>query len=871
MFYYPLLLLDPSYREEIDLQRNQWTKGLSPKQFKRLVAQAEADIPKIDPTQMIGRDAEKGQVLDSVLYWIAKDEKVRERFNLSPPKRNIILRGSSGTGKSFFVKAIARTSFELLKERSIPVFFLELTSSSLFSSWYGQSAKNLDSVLAKASVRPTIIFIDEIDALAAKLGEVTQAVDKEDIRVVKSLLRRLDEIESEPETPVVVIAASNQYEKIPVDVRRRFGRPLDFEIGITAEMIMALIQDKLKKYRWNLKPEAVKSAIEDGIRAVGHVVVTPDDVNRVFEHIYAEPASHGTPETQRSAVANEPTLDAFKTVARTIRSFAEEEKVEVIRNFAARVRPQETLSDVGGLIGKKEEILKEINLGLVPSLSKKMGIEPARGFLLYGPPGTGKTLLAKAIAHETSASLYLVNSPELLRKFTGQSEQAVKDLFTEAKKNQPSIIFFDEIDAVAVSRGLGGMPSVVNQLLSEMDGMRGLEGVVVIATTNRLDILDSALLRPGRFTRHIEVPVPKTDEERLDILDVHLHRIGPLLVKDVTAERTLELCKGRLQTPAELAQVVKDAATLRAKDLVATQKILEAMDDPTQMAAVKGLYKRDLQRLSRILGTEADGEDTLLEQIRKLREDDYRVTLTHVQLAVEDLSQRELFRTIQRAQDIHRPRNPEVGKVNTIVTVEKDSPFAVLGVIECSAFRQGQGIIEVTGPIKERVQDSARQARALLRNYLPEIQGCDFHVQLVLPAEETLSKFRASLGLAVGVAMISAYSRLAVKSSTIVVGAVDILPPGRIAFLEGMEGRNLGRILESLEEGVISEIYLPKSACEDMEASDFDFFARRGIKIVASEKFGKVVENVLVDSPEKDSIVSKFEVVNANDPRTFYP
>ncbi|MFQ5998746.1 MAG: AAA family ATPase [Candidatus Bathyarchaeia archaeon] len=855
MLYYPLLLLDPSYREEIDLQRNQWTNGLSSKHFKRIVAQAEADIPKIDPAQMIGRDMEKGQVLDSVLYWIAKDEKVRGRFNLSPPKRNIILRGSSGTGKSFFVKAIARTSFELFKQRSIPLFFLELTSSSLFSSWYGQSAKNLDSVLAKASVRPTIIFIDEIDALAAKLGEVSQAVDKEDIRVVKSLLRRLDEIESEPETPVVVIAASNQYEKIPVDVRRRFGRPLDFDVGITAEMIMAVIQDKLKKYRWNLKPESVKSAIEDGIRAVGHAVVTPDDVIRVFEQVYAEPGS----QTQRSAVAREPALDAFKTVARTIRSFAEEEKVEVVKNFAARVRPQETLSDVGGLIGKKEEILKEINLGLVPSLSKKMGIEPPRGFLLYGPPGTGKTLLAKAIAHETNASLYLVNSPELLRKFTGQSEQAVKDLFTEAKKNQPSIIFFDEIDAVAVSRGLGGMPSVVNQLLSEMDGMRGLEGVVVIATTNRLDILDSALLRPGRFTRHIDVPVPKTDEERLDILDVHLHRIGPLLVKDVTAERTLELCKGRLQTPAELAQVVKDAATLRAKDLVATQKILETIGDPVQMAAVKGLYKRDLQRLNRILGTEADGEDTFLEHIRKLREEDYRVTLTHVQLAVEDLSQRELFRTIQRAQDIHRPRNPEVGKVNTILTVEKDSPFTVLGVIECSVFKQGQGLIEVTGPMKERVQDSARQARALLRNYLPEIQGCDFHVQLVLPAEETLSKFRASLGLAVGVAMISAYSRLAVKSSTIVVGAMDILPPGRIGFLEGMEGRNLGRILESLEEGLISEIYLPKSACEDMEASDFDFLARRGIKIVASEKFGKVVENVLVDSPEKDSLVSKFE------------
>jgi SpoVK/Ycf46/Vps4 family AAA+-type ATPase len=859
--YHPLLLTKGSYRA---WRREQKAKGkmkLTKKEFDLEIRKAEKTIPKVDFKKMIGREAEEAEVMDSILYWIAKDEKTRSEFEFSPPRRMIIIRGSSGVGKSFFVKCVVNKAFETLRRNFIPLYFFEIACSTLFSSWYGQSAKNMEEAFNTAMGRPCVIFLDELDAIAARMGELMQAADKEDVRVVKTLLKKLDEIDSNPELPIVVIAASNQYEKVPFDVRRRFGRPLDFDVGITSDMVLEVIKSQLERYKWNLKPEAIKNAIEQGAQAVGHSLITPDDIIRTFQQVYEEkrPSRLEKIKSKIPLISTEITLDDFKRVARTVRSFAEEEKVEVIRNFAAKVRPRETIRDVGGLFGKKEEIVKEITLALNPSISKEMGIEPARGFLLYGPPGTGKTLLAKAMANEANATLYLVNGPELLQKFTGQSEQAVRDLFIEARKNQPSIIFIDEIDAIAVARGIGGMPSLVNQLLSELDGMRGLEGIVVIATSNRPDILDPALLRPGRFTRQIEIPLPRNDEERLDILDVHLRKVAFLLDKTVSAEKVMELCKGKVQSPAELAQIVKDAVTLRVKDLLAKEKLLEARLNQERLNDVKQLYSKDLKRLAEILAI-PDDDPKFYTKISELSEENYKVTMRHFELAVEELTTKEAFEQLRKAQEVYRSPEPEVGKVNALVALGEDARWGLIGIIECSVFPDGEGKIDVTGSVKESVVESTKQARSLLRKYFPEIKGYDIHIQLVTPMEgvdeQRLKAGGPSAGAAIAVALLSAITNCPVRSDVAITGKIDILAPGRVGVVGGVDWRGFGKIMAALQDGRIFKVCIPEANYKEIDARDLEFFEKRGVKIVPISTLWDAAQNLLVDAPSREQLIS---------------
>jgi len=855
--YHPLLLTKRSYRMWRRGERAKGKTRMSGREFAKELARAEKTMPRLDTSKMIGREAEEAELMDSIMYWVARDDAVRKEYEISPPRRMIIVRGSSGTGKSYFVKCVTRKAFDRLARMGVPLYFLEITCSSLFSRWYGQSAKNMELMFDRAIGQPTVVFLDELDALATRISEVSQAVDKEDIRVVKALLRRLDEIDTNPELPVVIVAATNQYEKIPFDVRRRFGRPIDFDMGITPDMILAIIQSQLEKYKWDLDPRAVKSSIEDGVRGVGHAMVTPDDIIRTFEQAYEEkrPSKLGL----RSGASANVTLEDFRRIARTVRSFAEEEKVEVIKNFAVKVRPKEAFRDIGGLFGKKDEIIKEITLALNPSLSKRLGIEPAKGYLLYGPPGTGKTLLAKAIANEASATLYLVNAAELLQKFTGQSEQAVKDLFSEAKKNQPSIIFIDELDAIAVSRGMGGIPSLVNQLLTEMDGMRGLEGVVVIATTNRLDILDPALLRPGRFTRQIEIPLPKNDEERLDILDVHLRKVAPILDKSVNAEKVLEICKGKIQSPAELGQVVRDAATLWAKGLVAHEKLIEASATGQRLEDVRRLYWKDLKRLAELLGV-SENDPRYLTQPLQISEENYKVTLKHFEWAVEELTSKEVLEQMRRAQQVYRSAEPEVGKVNGLVALGEDARWGLIGIVECSIFPDGEGKIEVTGSVQESVVESTKQARSLLRRYFPHIRDYDIHVQLVTPMEgvdeQRLKAGGPSAGVAIAIALLSCILDIPVRSDTAVTGKIDILGPGRVGLVGGADWRGLGKIMAALEDGKIAKVCIPEPNFKMLDQADIEFFERRGVKIVPIGTLWDAAQQMLVGSPSREQILS---------------
>ena len=228
--------------------------------------------------------------------------------------------------------------------------------------------------------------------------------------------------------------------------------------------------------------------------------------------------------------------------------------------------PEVRWDDIGGLEDVKQQLREAIEWPLKsPEIFEKMGIRPPRGVLLYGPPGCGKTLLAKAVATESGANFIAVKGPEILSKWVGESEKAIREIFRRARQVAPAVVFFDEIDSIAPARGMRHDTAVtdriVNQLLAEMDGIQTLKNVVVIGATNRADILDPALLRPGRFDRVIYVPPPDR-RARLEILKVHTRKVP--LAEDVSLEKLADLTEG--YSGADLEALVREAVVLALRE-----------------------------------------------------------------------------------------------------------------------------------------------------------------------------------------------------------------------------------------------------------------------------------------------------------------
>ena len=433
--------------------------------------------------------------------------EVFERLGVEPPK-GVLLHGSPGTGKTLIAKAVANES---------GANFISIAGPEIMSKWYGGSEENLRKVFDDAEKNaPSIIFIDEIDAIAPKREQVTGEVER---RVVSQMLTLMDGLKSRGK--VVVIAATNIPNMLDPALRRtgRFDREIEIPIP-----------DK-KGRKEILQIHTRYMPLEKGV-----------DLDKLSEITYGYVGS------DIAGLAKEAAMHALRRVIPEISSLKEDEpipkdileKLRVTRedfDYALRMVPPSAMrevlieipkvkwEDVGGLEEVKQSLKEAVEWPLSnPESFKRIGIRPPRGILLYGPPGCGKTYIAKALANETGINFIAVKGPELLSKWVGESEQHVRDVFRRAKQVAPSIILFDEIDALAPKRGqefgTHVTEQVVSQLLTEMSGIEEMEGVVVIATTNRPDILDSALLRPGRFDRLIYVPAPD-EKTRLEIFKVH--------------------------------------------------------------------------------------------------------------------------------------------------------------------------------------------------------------------------------------------------------------------------------------------------------------------------------------------------------------
>jgi transitional endoplasmic reticulum ATPase len=475
-----------------------------------------------------------------------KHPEIFQRLGVEAPK-GVLLHGPPGTGKTLLARAVASETNS---------HFLVINGPEIMSKYYGQSEENLRKKFEEAEKNaPSIIFIDEIDAIASKREETRGEVER---RVVAQLLALMDGLKSRGR--VVVIAATNVPNILDPALRRpgRFDREL--EIGVPNKEGRLNI---LKIHTRNM-PLAKDVNLKE-LAAVTHGFVGADlaslakeaamiVLRRVLPELKYD-KDEAIPEEilQKLQITKNDLKDALKVV-----------RPSALREVLVEV-PNITWTDIGGLQSVKQELMEAVEWPLKhPDAFKRLGVKPPKGILLYGAPGTGKTLMAKAVAHESEANFISIKGPELLSKWVGESEKAVREIFKKARQTAPTIIFFDEIDSLVPRRGSSSDSNVtervVNQLLTEIDGLEDLHDIVIIGATNRPDMVDTALLRPGRFDRIILTPVPDK-QARFEVLKVHTKDM-PL--KDVDMDYLAEQTEGFVG--ADIEALCREAAMLALRE-----------------------------------------------------------------------------------------------------------------------------------------------------------------------------------------------------------------------------------------------------------------------------------------------------------------
>ncbi|QCC47153.1 CDC48 family AAA ATPase [Halobellus limi] len=508
----------------------------------------EADTPSVTYEDIGGLDRELEQVREMIELPMRHPE-LFQRLGIEPPK-GVLLHGPPGTGKTLIAKAVAN---------EIDASFHTISGPEIMSKYYGESEEQLREIFEEAEEEaPAIVFVDEIDSIAPKRGEAGGDVER---RVVAQLLSLMDGLDERGE--VVVIGATNRVDAIDPALRRggRFDR--EIEIGVPD-------REGRKEI---LQVHTRNMPLADAVDLDEYADNTHGFVGADIASLTKEAAMNALRRIRPELDLESDEIDAevLESLSVTSKDFKEAIKgiePSALREVFVEV-PDVTWEHVGGLEDTKERLRETIQWPLeYPEVFEAMDMQSAKGILMYGPPGTGKTLLAKAVANESESNFISVKGPELLDKYVGESEKGVREIFKKARENAPTIVFFDEIDSIATERGSntgdsGVSERVVSQLLTELDGLETLEDVVVVATTNRPDLIDSALLRPGRLDRHVHVPVPDEDARRA-IFEVHTEHKP--LADDVDLDRLASKTEGYVG--ADIEAVAREASMAASREFI---------------------------------------------------------------------------------------------------------------------------------------------------------------------------------------------------------------------------------------------------------------------------------------------------------------
>ncbi|MEA2034576.1 MAG: CDC48 family AAA ATPase [Euryarchaeota archaeon] len=573
--------------------------------------EGEKEISEIHYEDIGGLGKELEQVREMVELPLRHPE-IFERLGIEPPK-GVLLYGPPGTGKTLIARAVAN---------EVDAHFITLSGPEIMSKYYGESEGRLREVFEEAQENaPTIIFIDEIDSIAPKREETKGEVER---RVVAQLLSLMDGLKGRGE--VIVIAATNIPDVIDPALRRggRFDREIEIDIPDrkgrleifqvhTRGMPLDINNIKLTEEDRKELSGICAEKTEEELRKIKFLEPFANDthgfVGADIALLIKEAAMHALRKILTDIIIeDEIPIELLEELKVTENDFVEALKhVEpsAMREVLVEI-PNVSWEDVGGLKDVKQDLIEAVEWPLrYPEIYDKLNTKPPGGILLFGPPGTGKTLLAKAVANKSECNFISVKGPELLSKWVGESEKGVRKIFRKARQASPSIIFFDEIDALLPKRGSyeGSShvtESVVSQILTELDGLEELTNVTILGATNRPDMLDEAVMRPGRLDRIIYVP-PPDKESRKQIFEVYLSSSSGILADDISIDKLVEKTEGYVG--ADIESVVREAK------LEAMREFIKAMGEKTRQEREESILnvrvtaRHFKKALSRVKGT----------------------------------------------------------------------------------------------------------------------------------------------------------------------------------------------------------------------------------------------------------------------------
>jgi len=538
----------------------------------------------------VGGLKDKIQIVREIIELPLKHPEIFDRLGISPPK-GVLLYGPPGTGKTLIAKAVSSESH---------AHFKSINGPEIMSKFYGQSEENLRNMFKDAETNaPAIIFIDEIDAIAPKRSEVTGEVER---RVVAQLLALMDGLKSREK--IIVIAATNRINAIDEALRRpgRFDR--EIEIGVPDK------NGRKEVLQIHTRAMPLTDDVDLNILASKTHGFVGADLEALCKEAAMASLRRLLPDLNLGETrVSEELLEKIKVTKDDFESALKKIEPSAMREVMI-VTPNVGWNNVGGLDEIKRELMEAIEWPIKqPEAFVAMGIRPPKGIFLYGPPGCGKTLLAKAVAGESEANFISIKGPEILSKWVGESEKAMREIFRKARQAAPTVIFFDEIDAIAPRRGgeEGTRVSerLVNQLLTELDGLEELSQVVVIGATNRPDMVDPGLLRPGRFDKIILVNAPDLKARR-KIFEIHTSKMP--LDKDINLDELAKITED--YSGADIEAICREAAmtALRrdiASKIVTKENFMSALKEisPSLPEEVRREYdKRKYEKLSQIYG-----------------------------------------------------------------------------------------------------------------------------------------------------------------------------------------------------------------------------------------------------------------------------
>jgi transitional endoplasmic reticulum ATPase len=571
---------------------------VSEESAKAVQISKEGGVPSITYEDIGGLGNAVGRVREMIELPLRHPELFK-RLGVEAPK-GVLLHGPPGTGKTLIAKAIASET---------NANFYTIGGPEIMSKYYGESEEKLRNVFQQAEQNaPSIIFIDEIDSIAPKREEVSGEVER---RIVAQLLSLMDGMSTRGK--VVVIGATNRINAIDPALRRpgRFDR--EIEIGVPDR------NGRLEILQIHTRGMPIAKDVNlEKLADISHGFVGAD-LQALAKEAAIRALRRVLPEVDLSSESIP--ADTLRKIIVTMQDFMDvikEMEPSAMREVFVEV-PDVKWEDIGGLSTIKQELQEAVEWPLkYQKLFTHADAVPPKGILLYGPPGTGKTLIAKAAANESEANFISIKGPELLSKWVGESEKGVREVFRKARQAAPCIIFFDEIDAIAPRRGgdFGDThvtERLISQLLTELDGLEILTNVIVIGATNRPDIIDPALLRPGRFDRLLYVPPPDRDS-RIQIIKIHTRKKP--LADDVNVEQLADHTEG--YTGADIASLSSAAVMLALREYISKYKDQKEADNRVQELKIyMGHFEEAMKKIRPLSTQELNIYKRISEQFGK--------------------------------------------------------------------------------------------------------------------------------------------------------------------------------------------------------------------------------------------------------------